>query len=298
MNQSEKELSFKEYLQKGGYSKQAVAGYGYTIGKFLLHYPKADTFTYSDILKYLDELGKVFQSVATKITKLNAVKKYYDYLIDQGKREDHPCKRLYLKGHSRRTVIQNDLFSSLELESLLEREEYFSCLKLKHRIVISLFIFQGLLPGEITGIKLHHIDLDAGTIFVRGGKQLTARKLEIHPRQFRLFDEYLNHDRKKLLKLGPSDYFILNLLGKNDKPDSIVRCIETERQRFLDRNLTAKTIRDSVIFNLLNERRLPLEQVQLFAGHRWICSTQRYLQAHAEEQRERINRWFPLDVND
>jgi len=64
---------------------------------------------------------------------------------------------------------------------------------------------------------------------------------------------------------------------------------------FPDRNLTAKTIRDSVISNLLNERRISLEQVQLFAGHRWICSTQRYQQASIEEERDILRQFHPLE---
>ncbi len=54
------------------------------------------------------------------------------------------------------------------------------------------------------------------------------------------------------------------------------------------------TIRQSVIANWLNEKKLPLEQVQLMAGHRWISSTLKYRQNNIEQQRELMNKWFPL----
>jgi hypothetical protein len=43
--------------------------------------------------------------------------------------------------------------------------------------------------------------------------------------------------------------------------------IKTFKLLFPDRNLTAESIRQSVISNWLNEKRFSLEQVQLIAGH-------------------------------
>jgi len=291
---NEQVQSFKEYLIRNGYSRQAIPGYGYSVHIFLTRHPGADNFGYAQVLAYMDELAMTDASISTLSTKLNAIKKYYDHLIDCGKRDDHPCKRLFLKTKSKRNVIQNDLFTESELESLMDRKGHFNILKVKHQVVISLMIYQGLTPGEITRLKLHHVDLDSGTILIRGAAQLSQRRIEMHPRQYDLFDRYLHHDRKKLLKKGETGFFIVNLLGTTYKPESVVRCVETMKDRFPDRNLTAKSIRDSVISNLLNQRRFPLEQVQLFAGHRWVCSTQRYYQAPVEEEREVLRQFHPL----
>lgn len=63
---------------------------------------------------------------------------------------------------------------------------------------------------------------------------------------------------------------------------------------FPDRSLSPKTIRDSVIALWLNDLKIPLEQVQLMAGHRWISSTERYVQTSIEEQRELLKMVHPL----
>jgi len=63
---------------------------------------------------------------------------------------------------------------------------------------------------------------------------------------------------------------------------------------FPDRNLNPVTIRQSVISNWLNERKFPLEDVQLMAGHKWMSATERYKQINLDEQRELINKWHPL----
>ena len=49
--------------------------------------------------------------------------------------------------------------------------------------------------------------------------------------------------------------------------------------------LTSQTIWQSEIVNWLNEKKLPLERVQLMAGLRWISSTLRYSQNPMEERR-------------
>jgi RHS repeat-associated protein len=45
---------------------------------------------------------------------------------------------------------------------------------------------------------------------------------------------------------------------------------------------------------MLNVKRIPLEQVQLFVGHKWISTTARFLQAPMDEQRLLINKLHPL----
>jgi integrase/recombinase XerD len=76
--------------------------------------------------------------------------------------------------------------------------------------------------------------------------------------------------------------------------DDINYLIETFKPLFPDRNLNPLNIRNSVIYNLLNVKRIPLEQVQLFVGHKWISTTARFLQAPMDEQRLLINKLHPL----
>ncbi len=80
----------------------------------------------------------------------------------------------------------------------------------------------------------------------------------------------------------------------SEATDGIHYLIETSKGLFSDRNLTLKSIRQSVIANWLNEKKLPLEKVQLLVGHKWISSTAIYHQTSVDEQRELINGFHPL----
>ena len=69
--------------------------------------------------------------------------------------------------------------------------------------------------------------------------------------------------------------------------------IEPLKCLFPDRKLNPQTIRMSVICNWLNERKLTLEQTQELAGHKWIGTTEKYINSDAKNERELINRYFP-----
>jgi integrase/recombinase XerD len=292
--EQEKIISFYDYLTRIGLTSETVKIYDKVVKAFLVQNPDAPKFGYKEVLGYLEVLRKAGVEHANRIHKLGAIKKYYEYLIDQGIRGNHPCKTLFMKTPPKRAVIQSDLFTMNELESLFKTHSHFNRLKVKNEVVLSLLIYQALSSKEITSLKLHHVDLDAGTIFIRGDKRLAGRKLELNPRQIRLFDTYLSHDRKRLLKDKDSDFFIITLTGKRETSDGLCSFMERLRCKFPDRHLSTMSIRDSVISYLINKRNLPLEQVQTFAGHRWISSTQRYLHASVEAEREVLKMHHPL----
>lgn len=62
----------------------------------------------------------------------------------------------------------------------------------------------------------------------------------------------------------------------------------------LDKNLNPKTIHMSVICNWLNEKKQPLEHVQELARHKWSGTTEKYIKVNSQQQRELINRYFPV----
>jgi integrase/recombinase XerD len=62
---------------------------------------------------------------------------------------------------------------------------------------------------------------------------------------------------------------------------------------FPERNLNARTLRQSVITNMLKEGK-DLRVVQVFAGHKKISSTEKYRQSGLEELQAAINKYHPL----
>lgn len=287
-------ISFKHYLEQLNHSEKTIQSYQYSLNNFLYVCPDAEQFKYKDVLNYLSDKGKQVDNVQTKTAVLSAIKKYYDYLIEIGKRNDHPCRTFYFKGAGRnRGIIHADLFSSEELELLMEREERYGALKLKNQLLVSLLIYQGLTSSEIIALKVEHVDLDKGLLFVKKSRTLAGRYIELHPKQYRLMDRFINESRKELISIQ-TDQLLVGKLGTPITTEDVHYIVSTFKPLFPDRNLTPSIIRQSVIANWLNEKKLPLEQVQLMAGHRWISTTARYRQSSVEEQRTLINKFHPM----
>jgi site-specific recombinase XerD len=284
---------FRSYMKTKGYSPEAVKSYGNTIKNYLFINPEADMYKYKEVLSSLEQKSYRPLSISARKTIVIKVKKYYDFLLDTEQREDHPCRGLYLKGNIDKRVIHSNLFTMEELELLFNRRGKYKKLIPKNKAVISLLIYQAMTVQEIVRLKLSDVDLDAGVIHITGGQMLTSRTLEIKPRQYGVLYDYMNKGRKELLKCK-TESFSIGLTGLPDKVDNPRTLVETFRPLYPDKKLNPMSIRDSVISYWLNELKLPLEQVQLMAGHRWISCTERYLQVSIDEQKEILKKFHPL----
>jgi integrase/recombinase XerD len=288
-----KQMTFEDYLYKFGHTPKTVKSYLFANKIFMTDNPSPEDFKYKDVVEYLNKKVDDYANSNTKVYLLNGMKKYYDYLLEIGRRDDHPCRNFFVRNQRNKQVIHQDLFSTSELELMLEREERYADLQQRNQVVISLLIYQGLHSREISNLNLSNVDLDSGTIFIRATPKVSQRHLEITNKQYRLFDRYLNEGRKALLR-DDNQAFVLGKLGTRMSVDDIHYLVSTFKGLFPDRNLTPATIRQSVIANWLNEKKLPLEQVQLLSGQKWISTTIKYKQVNVDEQRKLMNRFHPL----
>ncbi|MFV8344425.1 tyrosine-type recombinase/integrase [Flavobacterium sp. XS2P39] len=240
-------LSLEMYL-KENLSTKTAESYLYTIHHFLVTNPKAKRYTFQNIVSYMEEVSRKQTNIQNRVRILSAIKKYYDFLVMAGMRNEHPCKQLTIKNKQNQSVQVQDLFSSEELQLLLTRENRYQFLDSRNSVLLSLLIYQGLTSEELA-------------------------------------PEILRCDTDKLL---------LSKLGKPISVDGIHAIIEPLKPLFPDRNLNPRTIRMSVICNWLNEKKSPLERVQELAGHKWPGTTEKYIKVDSLQQREMINKFFPL----
>ena len=271
---------------------KTAESYLYTINHFVNTNPKAKRYRFKDMVNYMEQISQKQSNPQYRIRILSAIKKYYDYLIITGQRSDHPCKKLNIKRNSTQAIQTQDLFSSEELQLLLQRENRYWFLELRNRVLLSLLIFQGLSSEEIIRLELKDIDLDNGTIYIKASKNLNRRTLELKPKQILPLSKYIDEVRPKMLMVK-TDKLILNKLGKPISVDGIHSIFDQLKELFPDKKLSPQTIRMSVICNWLNEKRYSLEHTQELAGHKWIGTTEKYIKVDSKNERELINRFFP-----
>jgi site-specific recombinase XerD len=297
----------KDWLMKK-YSMETAKMYERDIQHFLSQMPNAKTALYADVMQYVEGLRKTYPNPRTINRMLYGVKAYYNYLNETDQRETHPCKSLKLRDAKTKQVQLQDMFTESELESLLDRKERYEALRTRNQVIISLLIYQALKTGEIINLKTSDVDLEKGTIYIRKSRKSNARKLELKPKQIMVFYQYLHAcmpDRHKvrpeLLEKNQKEtsQLIINLRGQEETGEGINYLVETMRHKYPGRKLNVRTIRQSVIANLLKPtsaggRGKGLREVQYFAGHRKISSTERYRQTGLEELKTAIMKYHPL----
>jgi integrase/recombinase XerD len=286
-------MTLRDYLLKE-HTEETVKIYLRDIRVFLdyLPEPKAEKATYQDIMNYVDHLRKQYQNPRTINRMLYGVKAWYHWLIQTGKRQDHPCRYLTLKDAKTQDIQLQDLFTESELELLMDRKERYESVRIRNQVIVSLLIYQALRLKEVAQLRLKDIDLEAGTVYTKGMAKTLPRTLKMKPKQIMLFYKYIHEVRAKIIRENTSQ-LILNLRGGRMTADSINYLVETFKPLFPDRNLNAKTIRQSVITNLLKQKK-DLRVVQVFAGHKKPSSTERYRQTGLEELKAAVMKYHPL----
>lgn len=251
---------------------------------------------YKDVLNYIQAQRSKGKKSGTLMSYLAAIKVYYDYLVVIGTRNDHPCKHMRLKDRIDHRVTVQDLFSSTELEFLMEqpvREITRKPLTVQRdKVIMSLLIYQALTAKNITAIELTDVDLQNATIYIKRQNTLNARTLELHPKQIMLISQYINEERPGLNK-RKSNKLILTRHYKEENGCSVHDVVKVYKPLFPDRVVSPLSIRQSVIANLL-EAGKDVRMVQVFAGHKSPMTTERYQQTGIEELTAAVMRYHPL----
>ena len=113
--------TIENYLEEK-YSKSTFSSNLYLIKRFTNYYQnKAETATFKDVLNYIEHLRKNYDlSPKTLRHCLYGVKIYFNYLLEIGKRNDHPCSELFLKDKIDKQIQVDTLYSPETLETFFE----------------------------------------------------------------------------------------------------------------------------------------------------------------------------------
>ena len=289
-------MKLEQYLLKK-YKESSLNPYLCSIRKYLNFIQnKAETAQYSDILEYVGHLRKN-ENLHPKTIKhyLGSVKIYYHYLLEIGKRNDHPCSELFLKDKFNKQISVDALCSSEVLENFLNDTHQDKILRRRNQVIISLLIYQALTVGEITALQIEDINLEKAEIYIKSDDKKKARTLPLNAKQILLFLNYLKEDYPKLTKditsEKPIKTLITGKLKQEVRPNVLNRMINDHRPK--NEQLQPIKIRQSVIANLLkkeNDTRI----VQVFAGHKRASTTVQYKQTELEILQNAINKYHPI----
>ena len=287
-------MNIETYL-KTHYSPDTSKAYKREIDIYLSNYPTASTANYKDLTNYIGLLRKRYSKASTIARIVSSLKVYYNYLCFCGIRNDNPTKAIKLRDKQSRDIQLQDLFTTEELEILLNRKERYINLDYRNKVLSSLLIYQALHPGEIENLLVENIDLNTGSIYIKPTFKTNSRTLQLKPNQILLFNTYINEIRSKLLNDKPSNSLLIGIRGGAMSGEDITKHIKRSfKELYPNRKVNAQTIRQSVITNLLKQGH-DLSLVQAFAGHKTPSTTERYKQSEIETLKAAVNKYHPIN---
>ena len=285
-------MTIEKYLQQS-LMQSSVASYLYDIEKYKKANKNADQYDYEKVMQYMEQLRNNHK-VSNVKRVLASIKKYYDYLIETGKRKDNPVRSIKLRDGKPNPIQLQDLFTEKELQILLKpRKERYPFLAKRNKIIMSLLVNQGLRIGEIENLKLTDVDLEKADLQIQATGITNARNLPLKAEQILLLYQYINQDRNKLKTFrNDQNALLLGKLGTPIRKEDVDYLITTYQNQF-KKKLTATTIRQSVIANLLTKNN-DLRIVQHFAGHKSPDTTEKYRQTGLNALKTAIEKLHPV----
>jgi site-specific recombinase XerD len=307
--------TFKNYLESQGKSKSTVQHYSTYAMDFLSWLDKdriePEQATGKEVLSYLNHLQRKGLENKTRNIRLNVIKQFFNWQIDQGHRTENPIQHLKIRGTKHKKlypILDKQQLESIYNEYQVPDEEderknrnWFTNYKLsraRNKAVLSLMIHQGLTTPEVENLNLDDLKLKEGTIYIAGTRKSNERTLELKSSQIIELMEYQFTTRKELLKYQESEtqkLFLPTPITGREKANETLQIWKGLTKEVKSQNpdfINFKQVRTSVITHWLKNHNL--RQVQYMAGHRYVSSTEAYLVNNTEDLQKDIDQFYPF----
>ncbi len=165
--------------------------------------------------------------------------------------------------------------------------------KKRNKIIVGLLVYQGLNTRDLQLLEVENIELYKGKITIPGTKKSNIREMELKPWQLMEFMEYINEIRPKILKhTNKNTEQLLLPIGKSFKLHNTLNKLVKELKQINNSFTGINQIRTSVIVSWLKQYNL--RKAQYLAGHKYISSTEKYVQDDLESLHETVNNYHPF----
>lgn len=301
---------YREYLENKGFAVSTVRCYEKYTNDFLVWAAErnleAEIIHYNQLLQFINHCKSDNRKPKTINQILTAIRHYY-----QANQINNPAAGLYLKGGI--DPIPNDLLTKEELNTLYESYEVYNHRTQRNKVIIGLYVYQGITTEELKQLEPGHIKLTEGEIHVPGTKKTKqkggrkSRVLKLKANQILSLQDYLLITRPKIIaeitqiKSGrkPNEIkeerlketLFMSLNGSAEIKPSI-KFLMADLRVMNPALKDSRQLRRSVIVNWLKKN--DIRTVQYMAGHGSINSTERYQAANMEELGKALKMYHPL----
>lgn len=290
------EQDYIEHLQYKRFMFRTIEHKLICIRRFLEWLKKEDLILsecgYADILSFLKNLRVQQFSVANQNTHIVAIRHLYESEIAKGRANHNPLMNLHVKGRIQR--IPHNLLTPEQLEKIYHSYKVTTEYQQRNKIMLGLYINQGLTRMEVNRLEVDDIDLIKGTIRIRNNVKLNERILPLAAYQVLHLNEYISKIRPQLLKQtehakGNRLFFTYS---NGHTVNETIKKLLNELRRNNPELSSFHQVRSSVIYNWMKEKQI--REVQYMAGHNSLNSTQRYQDVNMQDLHASLNEFHPL----
>jgi site-specific recombinase XerD len=154
--------------------------------------------------------------------------------------------------------------------------------------IFALFLYAGLRKGEVLRLRLGHVDLREGTLFIENSKGEKDRVVRIAPELRTILARYTSERRLRFGdEVGPA--FITSTTTRQGISEMTLRRIARTIRRASGVAFSMHSLRHSFITTLLNNG-TPIHVAQHLAGHAKITTTAGYLALTDADVRREIQK--------
>lgn len=304
---------FEEWLITRGYAKKTIAQRVKDTSTYLEWLKdknlQVDQSTYPVLMDYIGHqrkpttAGGANKSETVIVHSTKAIGQYLDY-----KGLDNPTRNIKLRKSPEpklrllTTESLDQIFTNFQPESSGNNEGYYH---LTDKLILGLIIYQALDVRDIYRLETDHLNLEKGTIYIKGSSKGNSRMLTLQPQQILPLHSYLIQTRPQLqTKEASTNYKPVKDSNKLFIPqaEKLHRVIYQwrklavkvkEQTHQTDHEVTRlQQLRQSCIAGWI--KAYGLRKAQYMGGFRTVSGVERYRDEYLEDLKEQLDLFHPL----
>lgn len=295
--------SFESYLKSKRFTHKSIKSRKTVIKLYCDWLDKenleAESISYNDLLLYMKHRSRKGTSQKTIQHYIGTIKHYYDHLVREGKIINNPASEVEVKGIKRKVLYH--ILEPHELQALYHNYQEETPKGIRNKVMLGLLINQGLRTDELAKLEVKDIKLREGKIDVPGGVRSNGRMMKLESHQVMEMYDYVLKARGEIKAMNPkrkyqereeSEQLFIGDGGNSSSFSNYMTRLMVKIRKLNPSVLNAQQIRASVITKWL--RIYNLREVQYLAGHKYISSTESFLENEMEGLSEEVQMFHPL----
>lgn len=294
---------FKQYLQYKQFTKKSVEIRLIVFDQYLKWIEKEnldiEQISYNDLLLFMKHCQQKGISQRTIKHYMIIVRHFYDHLEREQIISINPATDINVKGAKRKVLYH--ILEAHELHQLYNQYPSETIKERRNKVMLGLLVYQGVQTSELAKMEVKDVNLREGKIYVPGSVKSVSREMTLEAHQIMDMYDYALNVRNQIVALPAkrknqtrqeTDVLFIGDGGNCHSISIFVNRLMIQLRKRNPQVLNAKQIRTSVIVKWL--KNYNLRQVQYLAGHKYISSTESYLQNDMEGLKEEVQQFHPL----